>query len=133
MRVSPDTNVLVRSVVRDNLRQAKIADELLGNASIVAVTTVALCELVWVLGRVYSVEKDDMAAAIEVLLESENVVVDRRTVDAGLLLLRAGGDFGDGVIAHEGRELGGDTLVSFDKQAVRLLRKQGHSAVLLKA
>jgi len=52
-------------------------------------------------------------------------------VEAGLALLDAGGDFADGIMAHEGKWLGGETFVSFDKQAVGLLSKQGESTQLL--
>jgi predicted nucleic-acid-binding protein len=45
--------------------------------------------------------------------------------------LDAGGDFADGIIAYEGNWLGGETFVSFDKNAVPLLTAQGHSARLL--
>ena len=40
-------------------------------------------------------------------------------------MLDDGGDFADGVIAHEGRALGADCLVSFDKQAANLLPPRG--------
>ena len=46
-------------------------------------------------------------------------------------MLDAGGDFADGVIAYEGNWLGGETFVSFDRQAVALLAAQGKSARLL--
>jgi len=45
--------------------------------------------------------------------------------------LDAGGDFADGAIAYEGRWLGGDIFVSFDRKAVRLMEAQGDSAQLL--
>jgi predicted nucleic-acid-binding protein len=48
-------------------------------------------------------------------------------------VLEAGGDFADGVIAHEGQWLGGETFVSFDVQAVRLLERSGVKARLLSA
>ena len=51
--------------------------------------------------------------------------------DAGLAVLGAGGDFADGAIAYEGRWMGGETFVSFDKQAILLLRAQGQTARLL--
>jgi predicted nucleic-acid-binding protein len=57
--------------------------------------------------------------------------VNRPTVEAGLSLLDAGGDFADGVIAYEGSWLGANTFVSFDKRPVRLLEAQGGSARLL--
>ncbi|MCE4317542.1 PIN domain-containing protein, partial [Xanthomonas hortorum] len=55
----------------------------------------------------------------------------RPAVEAGLLVLDAGGDFADGVIAYEGNWLGGETFVSFDKKAVALLTAQGQSTRLL--
>ncbi|MDP2370940.1 MAG: hypothetical protein Q8M25_22280 [Rhodoferax sp.] len=57
--------------------------------------------------------------------------VNRPAVEAGLLMLEAGGDFADGAIAYEGRWLGGETFVSFDRKAVSLLMAQGQSARLL--
>jgi predicted nucleic-acid-binding protein len=60
-----------------------------------------------------------------------NVVVNRPATEAGLAMLEAAGDFADGVIAYEGRWLGADTLISFDKKAVRLIEAQGKSARLL--
>ncbi|KPX08316.1 Uncharacterized protein ALO74_02066, partial [Pseudomonas syringae pv. cunninghamiae] len=65
------------------------------------------------------------------LLVAANVEVNRPAVEAGLLVLDAGGDFADGVIAYEGNWLGGETFVSFDKKAVTLLSVQGQSARLL--
>ena len=53
MRVAVDTNVLVRAVVRDDAKQAKLAAKLLLNADLIAVALPCLCEFVWVLRRVY--------------------------------------------------------------------------------
>ena len=44
---------------------------------------------------------------------------------ARLTVLDAGGDFADGVIAFDGRWLGGETFISFDEKAVKLLDDQG--------
>ncbi len=57
--------------------------------------------------------------------------VVRPAVEAGLALLEAGGDFADGLIAHEGQWLGGEMFVSFDRQAVALLKTRGVAAELL--
>jgi predicted nucleic-acid-binding protein len=81
--------------------------------------------------KVYSIQRADAAAAIRALLVAANVEVNRPAVEAGLLVLEAGGDFADGVIAYEGNWLGGETFVSFDKKAVTLLTAQGHAARLL--
>jgi predicted nucleic-acid-binding protein len=53
------------------------------------------------------------------------VETDRPSVEAGLTLLRAGGDFADGVIAFEGRRAGGEIFLTFDKQAARLVSQSG--------
>jgi predicted nucleic-acid-binding protein len=58
-------------------------------------------------------------------------VLDSAAIDAGLEMLEAGADFADGVIAHEGRWLGGETFVSFDKKAVAAVAKQGMQVKLL--
>jgi predicted nucleic-acid-binding protein len=52
-------------------------------------------------------------------------------VEAGLAVLEAAGDFADGVIAYEGEQLGATEFVSFDQQAVKLLKKQKRKARLL--
>ena len=131
MKVAVDTNVLVRAVVRDDVKQAKLAAKLLTSADLVAVALPCLCEFVWVLRRVYGFAPADVAAAIRALLDAANVETDRPAAEAGLAVLEAGGDFADGVIAHEGQWLGGETFVSFDKKAVSLLIAQGQSARLL--
>jgi predicted nucleic-acid-binding protein len=73
----------------------------------------------------------EVAQSIRSLIESENVVTNQQAVEAGLEILDKGGDFADGAIAYEGRWLGAEEFVSFDKQAVSLLRSQGRKARLL--
>jgi len=128
MRVAVDTNVLVRAVVRDDKAQAEIAARLLRNSALVAVGLSALCELVWVLRRFYGFKAGEVADTIRALISAENVETNQPAVEAGLAMLDAGGDFADGVIAYEGRWLGGETFVSFDKKAVEMLKEQGEQA-----
>lgn len=118
-------------MVRDDAAQAIIAGKALMAADKIAVTLPSLCEFVWVLLRVYAFKPQDVASAIRALTSAANVQVNRPAVEAGLAMLEAGGDFADGVIAFEGRWLGGDTFVSFDKKAVGLLRAQGLQTRLL--
>jgi predicted nucleic-acid-binding protein len=131
MKITVDTNVLVRAVVRDDAKQAQVAAKLLKDADLIAVSLPCLCQVVWVLRRVYSFGQRDISAALDALLDTSNVVVNRPAVEAGLTVLNAGGDFADGLIAYEGSWLGGDTFVSFDKKAVPLLTKQRQQTKLL--
>ncbi len=131
MRVTVDTNVLVRALVGDDPAQSKAAAKLLTEAELIAIALPCLCELVWVLRKVYGLALSDAAAAIRALLVAANVEMNRPAVEAGLAVLDAGGDFADGVIAYEGQWLGGVTFVSFDKKAVSLLKRQGRRALIL--
>ena len=132
MKITADTNVLVRAAVRDDLEQARAADKVLKGASVIALSLPCLCEFVWVLRRVYGLPAADIASAIRTLLATENVHTDDDLVEAGLRVLEVGGDFADGIIAEEGVRRGGDTFVSFDKKAVGLLSQQGYPSRLLK-
>lgn len=125
MKVTPDTNILVRALVADDPKQSRLAEAVLERAEVVALTPSALCECVWVLSRGYKIEHADIADRIRRMGESANVVTNRAAVEAGLEMLENGGDFADGVIAYEGRWLGGETFVSFDRRAAKLLATQG--------
>ncbi len=131
MKIAVDTNVLVRAAVRDDPDQTESATKLMGRAEMVAIAVPCLCEFVWVLRSVYRFDPPDIAKAIRVLLAAENVETNRPAVEAGLAVLEAGGDFADGAIAYEGRWLGAETFVSFDRKAVKTLTAQGQLARLL--
>ena len=131
MRITADTNVLVRAVVPDDERQANAAATLLREAELIAVPFPCPCELVWVLRRVYGSGQPDISTALRALLGAGNVAVDRPAVDAGLAMFEAGGDFADGLIAQEGRGLGGEVFASFDGKAVALIAGQGEQTRLL--
>ena len=131
MRITADTNVLVRAIVGDHERQSSLAQRELAGAESVAITLPALCELVWVLSQGYKMPTADIAEALRRLVNASNVSMNRPAVEAGLALLDAGGDFADGIIAFEGRWLGGEEFVSFDRKAVTLLTVQREPARLL--
>jgi len=131
MRFTVDTNILIRAVMRDDARQAASAIKFLKEAELVSIPLSCLCEVVWVLSKVYRLGAQDIHAALQRLLNAANVAVNRPAADAGLAMLAAGGDFADGLIAEEGRWLGGEIFASFDRKAVALLTQQGHVAKLL--
>jgi len=131
VKLTADTNVLVRAITGDDAVQSKLAQAELANADLVALALPALCELVWVLSRGYRIPAPDIAAAIRRLIDAATVAVNRPAVEAGLALLEAGGDFADGVIAYAGHWLGAETFVSFDTKAVELIAAQGQAARLL--
>jgi predicted nucleic-acid-binding protein len=131
VRITADTNVLVRAAVGEDPLQAQVAADTLANAEIVAVPLPVLCEFVWVLLCRYGRSASEIAASIRDLADSANVNLDRPAVEAGLAILEAGGDFADGVIAFEGRRLGGAVFAAFDRRAVELIAATGAETCLL--
>jgi predicted nucleic-acid-binding protein len=128
MRITADTNILVRVIVRDDVGQAEVALRVLEVADAVFVPLPCICEFVWVLDRVYALPRDRVAKSIRAVVLRANIVVDRTAVSAGLRLLDSGGDFADGVIANAGMAMGAETFVSFDRKAVARLDQMGISA-----
>ncbi|WP_046866368.1 type II toxin-antitoxin system VapC family toxin [Microvirga massiliensis] len=130
MKITADADVLVRAISGDHEQQSKVAQRELVKAGVIALALPALCELVWVLSQGYKIPSAQIAEAIRRLMNGMNVVVNRPTVEAGLALLEAGGDFAVGVIAYEGSWLGADAFIS-DGKAVKLMEAEGESVRLL--
>jgi predicted nucleic-acid-binding protein len=99
LKITADTNVLIRAGVMDDPIQGALAVAALLGAEAVAVTLPSLCEFVWVLTRGYKISSNEVAGAMRKLIDSASVLVDRPAVEAGLAILERGGDFADGVIA----------------------------------
>jgi len=66
VKITADTNVLVRILTGVDERQSRIAQNTLARADIVAVTITALCE--FGLGRGYKIDVAEIAAAIRGLI-----------------------------------------------------------------
>jgi predicted nucleic-acid-binding protein len=131
MKITADTNVLIRAAVQDDPQQARQAAKVLQQADLVAVPVPVLCEFVWVLRRGYKKPVAEVSDAIRRLLRVANVIVNRPAIESGLAALDTGGDFADGVIAYEGEWLGAEEFVSFDAKAVSVVQSQGSRARLL--
>ncbi len=128
MKITADTNLLLRAMLEDEPKQAAAAQALLDRAELIAVPVPVLCEVVWTMRRLYKRPINQIADALEAILHVAAVVTDRPAVEAGLAVLRAGGDFADGVIAWHGAALGGTVLATFDRTAIRVLTACGFFA-----
>lgn len=131
MKITADTNLLIRAAVQDDPHQSRLAAKVLQHADLVAVPVPVLCEFVWVLRRGYKKSASSVSDAIRRLMKSANVVMNLPAIDAGLSVLDAGGDFAEGVIAYDGDWLGAEEFLSFDQKAVSVLQSQGMRARLL--
>lgn len=125
MKITADTNLLLRAILADDPQQAAEAQNLIGRAELVAIPTPVFCEMAWTMRRLYKRSADEIADVIDALLQVDSVAADRPAVEAGLNVLRRGGDFADGVIAGAGMALGGTVLATFDRAGIRLLNDAG--------
>lgn len=123
MKAILDTNVVLRYLLNDDARQSTVARTLMAQARGLVLPIPVLCEVAWILSRTLKIEKDKVADAIEALVKSPKVETRDAAVAAGIAFLRAGGDFADGAIAREGRDMGGNVFATFDKGAAKLHAK----------
>lgn len=129
MSIAVDTNVLVRYLTWDDLAQARAAARVIESGETVAISMIVLCELVWVLKRAYRLTSAEIADAVQYVIESRDVDVDRPAAEAGLHMLRRGGDFADGIIQHDADRAKCSRIITFDRDFAALLG--GDHAVLL--
>lgn len=119
-----DTNVLARYVMQDDPRQAPRATRLVESLrpeSPGYVSLVVLVELVWVLKSNYGLERGQVAAVLETLLRSKELVVDRaESVNQALQrFATAGADLADALIERLAAAAGCDATFTFDAGAVK--------------
>lgn len=118
-----DTNVVVRFLVQDDPVQAKIATRIfeheIGPANPGLISSVVLCEVVWVVQRAYKQKKAKIVEIVRLLLETESVSLEHRdAVWRALRQYESGkADFPDCLIAEINKELGAATTVTFDVAA----------------
>ena len=120
MKVSVDTNVLVRYLTWDAEEQAIEAAAILESRDVIVISTIVLCELVWVLKRAYRYATAEIVDIVGRLIQTRNVEIDRPAVEVGLQMLTRGGDFADGVIQCEAGRAKCDRVVTFDRNFARL-------------
>ena len=125
MKLTVDTNVVLRYLLDDDENQGAVARKAMQTATRIVIPLPVLCETVWTLSRGYKMNNIDIANALKLLIGAETVKVDRPAVDAGLQMLQTGGDFADGATAYNGHSLGGEVFTSFDKKAITRLKNLG--------
>ena len=121
-----DTNVLVRYLAQDDPAQSRTATELieyrLSEAEPGFVSIVGMAEVAWVLERAYRLADQEIAAAIEGILQSEVLVVENeQEVFTAMVALKEGrGSSADALIGALGVKAGCSWTVTFDRRAGRL-------------
>ena len=116
-----DTNVLVRLITRDDVRQVAAAEAFVARGA--WVPHVVLVEAVWVLVSVYELEPAGVATAVDMLLNHRDLTVqDGDAVAAALAQYRAKPSvgFSDCLVLEIARKAGHLPLGTFDRDLARL-------------
>ena len=119
-----DTNVLVRYIMQDDARQSPKATKLIESLSVDVpgfVPIVAVVELVWVLSSSYDLSRAQVAQALELLLRTKEIVVDRADhVLKALRVFKAStADFADALIERTASSAGCAKTMTFDVGATK--------------
>ncbi|WP_263356271.1 PIN domain-containing protein [Acidicapsa ligni] len=119
-----DTNILVRFITQDDPYQSAIANAFM--ASLTAdkpgfIPLVTIVELWWVLSRGYKLSRAQCIQATATLLASQQLVIEAEPLvwDALLLVEQTNSDLSDCLIAGCARASGCNSVVTFDRNAVK--------------
>ena len=116
-----DTNVLVRLLVRDNEKQAVLADQFIAKGA--WVSHLVLAESLWVLDSVYNRTTTQLASALNLLLTHESLVLqDADTVSAALAHFQKKPTLGfsDCLVLEIARKAGHVPLGTFDEALAKI-------------
>jgi predicted nucleic-acid-binding protein len=121
-----DTNILISYLTQDDPVQAAKATEILERRLTARtpgfVSVVVMVETVWVLDRAYGLTAQEIAAAVERLLQVEVLAIENeQEIFTAMIALKQGrGSFADALIAELGARAGCTRILTFDQKAQRL-------------
>jgi len=121
-----DTNIVIRYLVQDDPKQASVATRLIEKTLSAEVpgflSHIVLCELAWVLEDCYSQSRTQIAAILQALFTTRQILVQEAELAWKALraLQHRGIDFSDALIGLAGMSAGCKYTVTFDKEAAKL-------------
>ena len=120
-----DTNVIVRYIAQDDPVQSaaatRIFEDIISDKNHGFITSIALCETLWVLSRAYGQSRSKLVEVIEALLKADNLELEHRDLvwSAKEDFRNGNADFSDYLIARIGKAQGASTTLSFDRNALK--------------
>ena len=120
-----DTIILIRLLARDDVKQAKLADQFVANGA--WVSHLVLAETLWVLKSAYGRSPSQLSAVLDVLLSHESLVMQGAdTVNAALTHFQSKPalGFSDCLVLEIARKAGHLPLGTFDKALSKLANVQ---------
>jgi predicted nucleic-acid-binding protein len=116
-----DTNVLVRLVVRDSLEQVRLAESFIASGA--WVSHLVLAEAMWVLDAVYDRTPEQIAGAIDMLLNHKDLTIQAAevvTTALGHFRKRPALGFSDCLVLEIARKAGHTPLGTLDRALAKL-------------
>src|ERR1700679_2463649 len=116
-----DTNVVVRLIVRDEPEQVEVAEKFTAGGA--WVSHLVLAETMWVLDAVYERTVEQIAAAVDMLLNHETLALQDADVVASALehfRKRPALGFSDCLVLETARKAGHLPLGTFDRDLAKL-------------
>ena len=119
-----DTNVLVRYIMQDDVKQSRQAAMIIEALTVDEtgfVPLVAVIELVWVLSSSYGLARAQVVAALELLLRIKEIEVERAEVvwRAVRVYRDSSADFADCLIERSAVAAGCARTMTFDRGAAK--------------
>jgi predicted nucleic-acid-binding protein len=124
--IALDTNVIIRYLTQDDAVQSRKATEIVERRLTTEtpgfVSIVAMVETVWVLDRAYHLADQEIAAAVERMLQIDVLRIEHEAdVFTAMIALKDGrGSFADALIAALGMRAGCEYTLTFDQKALGL-------------
>jgi predicted nucleic-acid-binding protein len=116
-----DTNILVRLVVRDDSDQVEAAEQFIRKGA--WISHLVLAETLWVLDSIYELSRAQIATAVDMLLNHQQLTLQDAEVVASALIhfrSRSTVDFSDCLVLEIARKAGHLPVGTFDRNFAKL-------------
>ncbi len=119
-----DTNVLVRYIAQDDVKQSALATNLINSLTKESpgyITLVSIIELVWVMQSCYKSTKMEVVRILETLLATRELIIENTetVIKATRVYSSSGADFSDCLIERSANKAGCEYSVTFNVDAIK--------------
>ncbi len=119
-----DTNVVVRYIMQDDVKQSKLATALMERLTDVQpgfLSLVCITELVWVLESAYGLVRQQVVDVLSNLISIDVLKIERVSVVAAAIrnFREGSADFADCLIERSAANAGCERTMTFDRSAAR--------------
>ena len=119
-----DANVLARYIMQDDAKHSPLATRLIESLSVDVpgfIPLVAVVELAWILCSAYTLDRDQLVAALEGLLRTKEFRVERAEIvwKALRAYRNTNANFADCLIERSAAAAGCDRTMTFDRESAQ--------------